>query len=29
MGIRAFKPTSAARRFYNVSDFADITRDEP
>ncbi len=25
MGIRAFKPTSAARRFYNVSDFADIT----
>ena len=29
MGIRAFKPTSAARRFYAVSDFAEITTDEP
>jgi len=29
MGIRAYKPTSAGRRFYTVSDFADITTDEP
>jgi large subunit ribosomal protein L2 len=29
MGIRAFKPTSAGRRFFGVSDFADITTDEP
>jgi large subunit ribosomal protein L2 len=29
MGIRATKPTSAGRRFYTVSDFADITTDEP
>ena len=28
MGIRAFKPTSAGRRFYTVSDFADITTDK-
>ena len=29
MGIRAFKPTSAGRRFYTVSDFAEITTDKP
>lgn len=29
MGIRSYKPTSAARRFYDVSDFADITTDTP
>ena len=29
MGIRAFKPTSAGRRFYTVSDFAEITTDVP
>ena len=29
MGIRAFKPTSAARRFYTVSDFKELTRDVP
>ena len=29
MGIRAFKPTSAGRRFYTVSDFAEITTDSP
>ena len=29
MGIRAFKPTSAGRRFYTVSDFAEITTDAP
>jgi large subunit ribosomal protein L2 len=29
MGIRAYKPTSPGRRFYTVSDFADITTDEP
>jgi large subunit ribosomal protein L2 len=29
MGIRQFKPTSAGRRFYGVSDFADITTDVP
>ena len=29
MGIRQFKPTSAGRRFFMVSDFADITTDVP
>lgn len=29
MAIRAFKPTSAGRRFYTVSDFAEITTDSP
>jgi large subunit ribosomal protein L2 len=29
MGIRAYKPTSAGRRFYTVSDFAEITTDAP
>ncbi|MCA9630446.1 MAG: 50S ribosomal protein L2, partial [Myxococcales bacterium] len=29
MGIRKSKPTSPGRRFYTVSDFADVTRDEP
>jgi large subunit ribosomal protein L2 len=29
MGLKSFKPTSAARRFYSVSDFADITTDVP
>jgi len=29
MGIKTFKPTSAARRFYSVSDFAEITTDKP
>jgi len=29
MGIRQFKPTSAGRRFFGVSDFADITTDVP
>jgi large subunit ribosomal protein L2 len=29
MGIRAFKPTSAGRRQYTVSDFAEVTADEP
>jgi large subunit ribosomal protein L2 len=29
MGIRAFKPTSAGRRHYTVSDFAEITTDSP
>src|ERR1700710_2987802 len=29
MGIRAYKPTSAGRRFYTVSDFAEITTDLP
>ena len=29
MGIKSFKPTSAARRFYSVSDFAEITKTEP
>ncbi len=29
MGIRAYKPTSAGRRFYTVSDFAEITTDVP
>jgi large subunit ribosomal protein L2 len=29
MGLRAYKPTSPGRRFYTVSDFADITTDTP
>src|SRR5256885_14514162 len=29
MGIKTFKPTSAARRFYSVSDFVEITKSEP
>lgn len=29
MGTRAFKPTSAGRRFYTVSDFKELTRDVP
>ena len=29
MGIRAYKPTSAARRYYTVNDFAELTTDEP
>ncbi|MCU0727995.1 MAG: 50S ribosomal protein L2 [Planctomycetes bacterium] len=29
MGIRKYRPTSAGRRVSSVSDFADITRDEP
>jgi len=29
MGIRAYKPTSPARRFYTVSDFREITTDVP
>lgn len=29
MGLKTFKPTSAARRYYSVSDFADITKSEP
>nr|PZN18675.1 MAG: 50S ribosomal protein L2 [Pseudomonadota bacterium] len=29
MGIRAFKPTSAGRRFYNVHDFSELTRRTP
>ncbi|MEW6430307.1 MAG: 50S ribosomal protein L2 [Myxococcota bacterium] len=29
MGVRKFKPTSAARRLMTVSDFAEITRDRP
>ena len=29
MGMRAFKPTSAGRRFYTVADFNEITRDTP
>jgi large subunit ribosomal protein L2 len=29
MGIRQFKPTSAGRRFFMVSDFAEITTDTP
>jgi large subunit ribosomal protein L2 len=29
MGIRQFKPTSPGRRFFGVSDFADITTDVP
>lgn len=29
MALRAYKPTSAGRRFYTVSDFKEITRDVP
>ena len=29
MGIRSYKPTSPARRYYSVSDFADVTRETP
>ena len=29
MALRAFKPTSAGRRFYTVADFNEITRDTP
>lgn len=29
MGIKSFKPTSPARRFYTVSDFKEITKSEP
>jgi large subunit ribosomal protein L2 len=29
MGIRSYKPTSPARRFYSVSDFAEITKVVP
>jgi large subunit ribosomal protein L2 len=29
MGVKDFRPTSAARRFMTVSDFAEITRSEP
>jgi len=29
MGIKSFKPTSAARRYYSVSDFVEITKSEP
>jgi large subunit ribosomal protein L2 len=29
MGIKTFKPTSPGRRFYSVSDFREITTDEP
>ena len=29
MGIKKYKPTSAARRLMTVSDFADITKDSP
>ena len=29
MGIRVYRPTSAGRRNSSVSDFAEITRDEP
>jgi large subunit ribosomal protein L2 len=29
MGIKTTKPTSPGRRFYSVSDFKDITKDEP
>jgi large subunit ribosomal protein L2 len=29
MGIKNYKPTSPARRYYSVSDFKDITKDEP
>ena len=29
MGIKSFKPTSPARRFYTGSDFAEITKTEP
>jgi large subunit ribosomal protein L2 len=29
MGIKSFKPTSPARRYYSVSDFKEITKSEP
>jgi len=29
MGIKTFKPTSPGRRFYTVSDFSEITKEEP
>jgi large subunit ribosomal protein L2 len=29
MGIRAYKPTSAGRRFYTVTDFKELTTDTP
>ncbi|MBM4376566.1 MAG: 50S ribosomal protein L2 [Deltaproteobacteria bacterium] len=29
MGIKKYKPTSAARRYYTVSDFSEITTDQP
>src|ERR1043165_8798691 len=29
MGIRSYKPTSPARRYYSVSDFKEITKSEP
>src|SRR6187402_336219 len=29
MGIKSYKPTSPARRYYSVSDFAEITKSEP
>jgi large subunit ribosomal protein L2 len=29
MPLRAYKPTSAARRFYSVSDFKELTTDKP
>jgi large subunit ribosomal protein L2 len=29
MPLRAYKPTSAAKRFYTVSDFAELTTDRP
>ena len=29
MGIKTFKPTSPARRYYSVSDFAEITKAKP
>jgi len=29
MGIKKYKPTTPARRFYSVSDFADITKSTP
>jgi large subunit ribosomal protein L2 len=29
MPLRAYKPTSAARRFYSVSDFSELTTDKP
>jgi large subunit ribosomal protein L2 len=29
MGIRSYKPTSPARRYYSVSDFKEVTKDTP
>src|SRR5512144_1202237 len=29
MGIKTFKPTSPARRYYSVSDFKEVTKTEP